>query len=562
MGFALTIVSWNIANAQPSAAADCPSLRSQELPRLLTDEILRSHFFNSPNQQASSQSQPYRHPDVIALQESPSPSWATNVFTQFGFTSIGTQMSHSGYCDLLVSAELAQQASPLLGMRDVPAVAATVVLPNDIKVAVSSCHLSPFGEGAYDRQVESEEIMQAMSKESSNCILMGDFNMRQAEDKTVENLCGGGWIDAWKAGGSNKQLKFTWDSIKNPYYKNGFGFTARFDRCYAKGDDLRVMDFNLVGNQSVSENEGDCLSDHYGIAAMIEVTSSVGGGETMTAGLKKRRGDDGVKKRRSIKPIVRATNNNDVTESVDVKVNGNCNKLTGSKARQWNDGFDDDSDSSDGKHVTSKDSLSLKGSSKKATPIKYTISQHSNWTDSDSNNEDVLTKIKRRVREKHGASGASTAASNLDKSTKKKPLHHVTETTTPKSLTNTKKKRARFLTNDSSSSADDMEEVMRKIEERNAGQQTVKSKDEVLMEKIEVLSECKNDKQRARYSSDDDSDSDHDMTQAKVLARQKANISKYKRNPMAAAKREENTWKGRLSSRIKFDEVDLWDDSD
>lgn len=97
--------------------------------------------------------------------------------------------------------------------------------------------------------------------------------MRQKEDKKIEGLVGGGWLDAWKEGsGSSKKLKFTWDSFTNLYHENGFGFTCRFDRCYARGDSINISNFDLMGNVPVNGTEGDYLSDHFGL--IVEITAN------------------------------------------------------------------------------------------------------------------------------------------------------------------------------------------------------------------------------------------------------------------------------------------------
>jgi len=99
--------------------------------------------------------------------------------------------------------------------------------------------------------------------------------MRQKEDRKIEDLVGGGWIDAWKEGsGSSKNLKFSWDSFSNQYHSNGFGFNARFDRAYVRGKDLGVSKFGLIGNHPVNGTEGDHLSDHFGLVVAVEVAPS------------------------------------------------------------------------------------------------------------------------------------------------------------------------------------------------------------------------------------------------------------------------------------------------
>ena len=119
--------------------------------------------------------------------------------------------------------------------------------------------------------------------------MIGDMNMRQKEDKSIEGLVGGGWLDAWKEGsGSSKKLKFTWDSFTNQYHENGFGFTCRFDRCYARGDSINISNFDLMGNVPVHGTEGDYLSDHFGL--IVEITANPSAEKNKAVASRKREG--------------------------------------------------------------------------------------------------------------------------------------------------------------------------------------------------------------------------------------------------------------------------------
>ena len=112
--------------------------------------------------------------------------------------------------------------------------------------------------------------------------------MRQKEDKKIEGLVGGGWLDAWKEGsGSSKKLKFTWDSFTNLYHENGFGFTCRFDRCYARGDSINISNFDLMGNVPVNGTEGDYLSDHFGL--IVEITANPSAEKKVNAAANRKR---------------------------------------------------------------------------------------------------------------------------------------------------------------------------------------------------------------------------------------------------------------------------------
>ena len=279
--YPLTLLSWNISNAQPSFAAPNSTRRFKEAPRLIRDECLVS----SPLSTSSSSSLSPSLPDIIALQECPHSLFGHEVFGPSGYVSMGTQHSHCGYVDLLIRKDLAMSSSisgngggaqPIelpIKQSHLPSVAATLLLPNETKLAVSSSHLAPFKEGAYERMMQYTTLMDVLNQESDNCILLGDFNMRAAEDKNVEDACGGGWIDAWKGTGSNTNVKFTWDSFVNRYHEGGFKFKCRFDRCYVRGEDFTLRSFGFIGNNQV-EKKGDYLSDHFGMKVGLDVAAS------------------------------------------------------------------------------------------------------------------------------------------------------------------------------------------------------------------------------------------------------------------------------------------------
>ncbi|KAL7537238.1 hypothetical protein ACHAXR_007682 [Thalassiosira sp. AJA248-18] len=289
----LSIISWNISQiplSDVSAAAPDPALRAQDSSRLICEECLRPHF-------ASQQQDGNTHlPDIIALQECPDEQWGSMVFGQIGYISMGTQESHSGFVDLLIRKDFASQRiwmtkdGTWCGGRlernehssyddhykeELPCVSAIITLPNSTQVAVASNHLEAGTRGASSRSHQCKLLMELLAKKTENVILIGDFNMRQKEDKKTENLVGGGWLDAWKEGsGASQEKKMTWNSIENLYHHNGFGFTCRFDRCYLRGRELGVKQFNLMGNQPVNGVKGDYLSDHYGLAVEVNIAPS------------------------------------------------------------------------------------------------------------------------------------------------------------------------------------------------------------------------------------------------------------------------------------------------
>ena len=265
--FPLTLLSWNISNAKPSfSAPNNIHQRAQDAPRLIREECLRYT------------------PDIIALQECPYPQFGTEEFTDDGYISAGTQQSHCGYVDLLIRKELIEQDDndvkfqpihlpkmhPIMTNLPIPSVATKIQLPNNTNVAISSSHLSPFKDNANLRLLQIMTLMDSMiNNECDNCILLGDMNMRKAEDKDIENA---GLIDAWKTCGSKRNTNFTWNSYVNRYHDGGFKFRARFDRCYVYGEDISVREFGLIGNNPVDGTEGDYLSDHFGLKVGLDIS--------------------------------------------------------------------------------------------------------------------------------------------------------------------------------------------------------------------------------------------------------------------------------------------------
>lgn len=175
--------------AQPSAASD---RSTRECIRLIREECLK------------------QRPDVIALQESTHPSLGSDMFEDY--VSIGVQQSHCGYVDLLLHNDLILSCEAIELERRLPSVATSITLPSKIKVALSSSHFAPFKDGFPERAHQFNSLTSSLTHECNNCIFLGDFNMRAAEDQYAENLCGG-LVDAWKGCGSDPSSEFTWDSF-------------------------------------------------------------------------------------------------------------------------------------------------------------------------------------------------------------------------------------------------------------------------------------------------------------------------------------------------------------
>lgn len=201
--------------------------------------------------------------DVLCLQECPE-KWAEVALAKHGYCAMESAPSHCGNVVLLLKEFLTSVADRVQVVG--PSVAVRISLPDVPEFTVASSHLAPFAKGAGERAQQLTRLVTAVPTE--RCILAGDYNMRQAEDSTVERL-GGGLTDAWKACGADRDKKFTWDSHNNTFHGlDAFKFTARFDRVYLRGG-LCVDSFNLIGNVPVGGREGHYLSDHYGILVNV-----------------------------------------------------------------------------------------------------------------------------------------------------------------------------------------------------------------------------------------------------------------------------------------------------
>ena len=113
------------------------------------------------------------------------------------------------------------------------------------------------------RLAQARSILEALGP---SCILVGDLNMRNAEDSSFEEL---GLTDSWKMAGKEQATKNTWDSNLNKYHQNGFGFACRFDRAYIRGLTVVKNSFELVGQSSVPPSASHFLSDHFGISLVV-----------------------------------------------------------------------------------------------------------------------------------------------------------------------------------------------------------------------------------------------------------------------------------------------------
>ena len=264
----LTIVSMNVAGCEPSGAAP-PSWNGDNTTEALKVELLR------------------HKPDVLMLQECPSPKWAETTFGE-NYGLVGTTTSHAGYIALLLRHDLSNHAQtiwPTTDARtDLPAVMAKIHLNNRRSVMVASCHLAPFEKGYYKRGMQIKDLL-GMA-DSVPLIMAGDTNMRDEEDEAIEN--DNNLRDAWKLAGALPATQFSWDTINHEseggFFNQYYGlltreYVRRYDRIYISDSQAgvyqaktSVQSFELIANTPASPSSTrHFLSDHFGIACKLKL---------------------------------------------------------------------------------------------------------------------------------------------------------------------------------------------------------------------------------------------------------------------------------------------------
>ena len=300
----LRIVSMNIAGCVPSAEAP-PSWDKLQSSHAIRQELLKSD------------------PDIIALQECPTgkgrsaAQWSESLLQ--GYKAMGSTPAHADNVVLLVRNTLASKATTisLQGLR-LPCVMIQLEIggnPNNNNngsrhvIAIASCHLAPFAHGSYQRQNQIETILYKASP--IPLIITGDTNMRETEDKIMENQFQ--LLDAWKLAGSNPTTQYSWDTIDhrnkrtndnnnrnvngpssspssfNKYYGDSTRqYQARYDRMYIhKGllvqqqqqqqslvqvlSNVKVPDFQFIANEPLPGSTTHFLSDHFGLSVKIDL---------------------------------------------------------------------------------------------------------------------------------------------------------------------------------------------------------------------------------------------------------------------------------------------------
>jgi endonuclease/exonuclease/phosphatase family metal-dependent hydrolase len=291
----IKIVTMNIAQLVPSGKAPDSWVAN---PQLALD-YLRQTLLGT-------------NPDIIALQECPSSLWVDTFlvdYQQYYYPTSSipqTTASHAGYVALWVRKDWAAHVDAVSSAVHLPAVAARLSFTSAaagsrrLEIWIASMHLEPFQQGSFTRKDQLEELLQLASHQTQEevvVILAGDTNMRDEEDRVVEDSLK--LVDAWKAAGADPHTRFSWDTtatIANgnhnqtaggPNLSSGRNTGAnqrRYDRLYSRhftatpdetdrDGEIRVTvpSFRLIANEPIGQSTEHFLSDHFGLAAEIRI---------------------------------------------------------------------------------------------------------------------------------------------------------------------------------------------------------------------------------------------------------------------------------------------------
>ena len=278
------IMTMNIAEMEPSRSAPRNFTRKEQ-QQLLWQELLRTN------------------PDILCLQECPDGQWwHKDPFAGWlsDYEHVTSRASHAGSTTIWVKRGIGLIPMPAkrlsahtpAAMTIFAAVAPAAVQPPTSHgnpevvaspprpvLAVASVHLEPFDSGSDRRQRQVQNIIQAAM--GVPLIIAGDTNIRDNEDLVMEQTLS--LQDVWKQAGRDEQLRYTWDTMDhratggtfNKYYgASTRQYQRRYDRIYVHGakHHWTVPSLELLAHRPIGSSRLHFLSDHFGMAAHLELT--------------------------------------------------------------------------------------------------------------------------------------------------------------------------------------------------------------------------------------------------------------------------------------------------
>lgn len=160
---------------------------------------------------------------------------------------------------------------------------------NKSSVTIATCHFeSEFGKHNTIKYEQYQHVEAALRElysitstdpkifncEKSNVILCGDFSIGGVDDglELSKTFDVNGWLDTWRATGSDPKHEITFNRESNPYNRES-KYHSRLDRILYLGDNIQCTQHRIIaGFQDKKTGVKYPVSDHYGVLAKFAIS--------------------------------------------------------------------------------------------------------------------------------------------------------------------------------------------------------------------------------------------------------------------------------------------------
>jgi len=174
------------------------------------------------------------------------------------------------YCVTLVSRNIEVLAAEIIPFDNTQMTRSMIVVTGvwqKLKIKLVNSHLESMKDYSSQRKVQFKECLQKLQEMMSEddpsetlAIFGGDLNVRDNEVEDVPEKL----RDAWVAGGSREDRRFTWDKRRNDNHPESGNYARlRFDRVYFAGP-YKEVEFSIHGLQRIARL-GRFPSDHFAV---------------------------------------------------------------------------------------------------------------------------------------------------------------------------------------------------------------------------------------------------------------------------------------------------------
>ena len=212
-----------------------------------------------------------RRPDVIALQEVTPGALEILLgqpWVRDGYLSVSVVGSDTGNYGMLMLSRvpIARASSSRLPTRQSRGFLEAELIVNNARQIVCCLHLDSGKSSARLRAWQLRRIFRAL-KSAEDAVLLGDFNMRDAENARITTP----YCDIWPALRPH-DAGYTEDTSINLMRLDARNKKrqVRFDRVLLKGTRWRAADIELLGTRPISSGLPRVFpSDHFGVACRL-----------------------------------------------------------------------------------------------------------------------------------------------------------------------------------------------------------------------------------------------------------------------------------------------------